>query len=111
MLYGGYNINIINMKKILIVIIVFIASISYKVFALSDEAYQIGDQVTYKDIDFYVIADCASDCEYLTMLKAEPLSYDETVKYGSTSTYQTNKGYGGVIFETDYQANIGYYNM
>lgn len=99
------------MKKMFIIIIIFLICISYKVSVKAYEEYKIGDTLTYNDINFYVIYDSSSDDEYVTLLKEVPLTFEETVKYGSTSTYKSVDGYGGVIFDTKYESNCcGYYN-
>ena len=49
-------------------------------------AYNVGDEITYKGINFYVIAPSDTKQEYVTLLKAEPLTSSETTAYGSTST-------------------------
>lgn len=99
------------MKKVFKIIIVFLICISYKVSIKAYEEYKIGDTLKYNDINFYVISDSSSDDEYVILLKEEPLTYEETVKYGSTSTYKSVDGYGGVIFDTKYESNCcGYYN-
>ena len=38
-------------------------------------AYSVGDQVTYNNINYYVIKDSSASEESVTLLKAEPLSY------------------------------------
>ena len=40
-------------------------------------AYQVGDQVSYNNINYYVIKDSNELEESVTLLKAEPLSADE----------------------------------
>ena len=62
-------------------------------------AYNIGDTITYKGINFYVIAPSDTKQDYVTLLKAEPLTSQETTTYGSTSTYVTSNGYGGAYYD------------
>ena len=46
-------------------------------------AYQVGDQVSYNNINYYVIKDSNELEESVTLLKAEPLSADEVNQYGA----------------------------
>ena len=74
-------------------------------------AYQVGDEVTYNNINYYVIKDSDTTEESVTLLKAEPLSVAEVNQFGaghvnmnvpsSVSYYQTaydSNGYGGMQY-------------
>ncbi len=74
-------------------------------------AYQVGDEVTYNNINYYVIKDSDTTEEAVTLLKAEPLSVAEVNQFGaghvnmnvpsSVSYYQTaydSNGYGGMQY-------------
>ena len=74
-------------------------------------AYQVGDQVTYNNVNYYVIKDSDTTEESVTLLKAEPLSVAEVNQFGaghvnmnvpsSVSYYQTaydSNGYGGMQY-------------
>jgi len=94
----------------------------------SPKTYNVGDEVTYNGVDYYVIKDSSSSEATVTMLKAEPLSVEEVNTYGgvgtannhvnmhvtsdtSASYYQTayNKnGYGGMAYYSS--ATCGYDN-
>ena len=78
-------------------------------------SYIIGDVITYKDINFYAIENSDTMKDYVTMLKAEPLTVDEVNLYGGVGTEDNhvnistsssmgvakdNNGYGGVAFYT-----------
>ena len=41
------------------------------------EVYEIGDEVTYNNVDYYVIKDSNESESTVTLLKAEPLTVDE----------------------------------
>ena len=74
------------------------------------DSYKIGDTVTYKGIDFYVIDNSDSNQDYVTLLKAEPLTVDEVNTYGkdhinrytvsSLETAYNENGYGGMAYYT-----------
>ena len=74
-------------------------------------AYQVGDEVTYNNINYYVIKDSGAKESTVTLLKAEPLSVAEVNQFGaghvnmnvpsSKSYYQTaydSNGYGGMQY-------------
>ncbi len=87
---------------------------------VSYKSYSIGDEVTYNNVDYYVIKDSDASDSTLTLLKAEPLSVQEVNTYGgvgtennhvnmyvtrdtSVSYYQQaydRKGYGGMAYYT-----------
>ena len=65
-------------------------------------AYSVGDQVTYNNINYYVIKDSSASEESVTLLKAEPLSYSDVQTYSNGTgaiTYDWN-GYGGMQYGT-----------
>ena len=53
---------------------------------VSYKAYSIGDEVTYNNVDYYVIKDSAASDSTLTLLKAEPLSVAEVNQFGGVGT-------------------------
>ena len=69
--------------------------------------YNIGDQVSYNNVDYYVIKDTDSS---VTLLKAEPLTIAEVNQYGaghinkntavSVGTAYNRNGYGGMAYYT-----------
>ena len=84
------------------------------------KTYNIGDQVTYNGMDFYVIANSDKTKDSVTLLKAEPLTVDEVNKYGvghinkytsanqgTVGNWQIN-GYGGMTYYSS--ENCGYVN-
>ena len=81
-------------------------------------AYQVGDQVTYNNINYYVIKDSGAKESTVTLLKADPLTVAEVNQYGvghvnmyacrssDSSCYQTAYDYnhdgtvGGMAYYT-----------
>ena len=71
-------------------------------------SYSVGDQVTYNNINYYVIKDSSASEESVTLLKAEPLSVQEVNQFGaghvnrytydSVGTAYNNNGYGGMAY-------------
>ena len=74
-------------------------------------AYIVGDEVTYNNVDYYVIKDSGAKESTVTLLKAEPLSVAEVNQFGaghvnmnvrsSESYYQTSynqNSYGGMQY-------------
>ena len=76
-------------------------------------AYKIGDQVTYNNIDYYVIANSDEATSTVTLLKAEPLTVAEVNEYGvghvnmhtaySRETANDHNGYGGMSYYSSEQ--------
>ena len=81
-------------------------------------AYNVGDEVTYNNINYYVIKDSDTTEDSVTLLKAEPLTVDEVNRYGvghinrytksSVGTASNQNGYGGMVYYTS--ENCGYVN-
>ena len=84
-------------------------------------AYTVGNQVTYNNVNYYVIKDSGAKESAVTLLKAEPLSVAEVNQFGaghvnmnvlsSESYYQTaynQNGYGGMAYYTS--ETCGYVN-
>jgi prepilin-type N-terminal cleavage/methylation domain-containing protein len=65
-------------------------------------AYQVGDTVTYNSINYYVIKDSSASEETVTLLKAEPLTYEEITTYSAGTGAQTSNqnGYGGMQYHS-----------
>ena len=71
-------------------------------------AYEVGDEVTYNNVNYYVIKNSNQTDETVTMLKAEPLTVDEVNLYGmnhinkytseSFGTAYNVNGYGGMQY-------------
>ena len=72
-------------------------------------AYSVGDQVTYNNINYYVIKDSSTSEESVTLLKAEPLSYSDIQTYSQGTGAQTSdqNGYGEMQYgtTTDYSTS------
>ena len=49
------------------------------------DAYEIGDEITYNGVDFYVIKDSGVNNSSVTMLKAEPIRSSDVAQYVSSS--------------------------
>ena len=82
--------------------------------------YNIGDEVTYNGVDYYVIKDSDITEESVTLLKAEPLTVSEVNQYGAGhvnryTRYSVGKGtaknvdgYGGMAYYSS--ETCGYLN-
>ena len=73
-------------------------------------AYSVGDQVTYNNINYYVIKDSNASEETVTLLKAEPLSYSDVQTYSQGTGAQTydQNGYGGMLYGTTSDYSTSY---
>ena len=82
------------------------------------DEYEIGDQVTYNNVDYRVIKNSSASESTVTLLKAEPLTTEEVNLYGaghvnkytreSMNTAYDSNGYGGVAYYTS--DTCGYVN-
>ena len=71
-------------------------------------AYEIGDEVSYNNVDYYVIADSDETESTVKLLKAEPLTVDEVNQFGaghvnkyttfSIGTAANKNGYGSMAY-------------
>ena len=63
-------------------------------------AYSIGDEVTYNNVDYRVIKNSSASESSITLLKAEPLTYEEVQTYSSGTGAHTsdNNGIGGMQY-------------
>ena len=77
------------------------------------DTYEIGDEITYNNINYYVIKDTGED---VTLLKAEPLTVAEVNQYGaghvnrytsaSVGTAYNANGYGGMAYYSSDLCNL-----
>ena len=69
----------------------------------ANTSYSIGDQVTYNEVQYYVIKDSDAAESTVTLLKAEPLSYEEVQKYlnGSGIDVSNNNNFGAIKYHND----------
>ena len=65
-------------------------------------SYKIGDEVTYNEVDYYVIKDSGVKKSTVTLLKAEPLSYENVQKYSVEISDPVNNhnGYGEMRYHS-----------
>ena len=66
------------------------------------KAYSVGDQVSYNNINYYVIKDSSVTEDSVTLLKAEPLTYEdvETYSAGTGTQISDQNGYGGMQYHS-----------
>ena len=62
-------------------------------------SYSVGDQVTYNNINYYVIKDSDATESTVTMLKAEPLTYEEITTYSAGTGAQTSNRTGSGVMQ------------
>ena len=101
-----------NIKSIGYMLILFISLFAFNKIS-AYKSYSVGDEVTYNNVDYYVIADSDTSESTVTLLKATPLTVVEVNQYGAghvnmyacqssdSSCYQTaydNNGYGGMAY-------------
>ena len=97
------------MKKIVSIVIVIITIFVFNNCVYAYQEYSIGDIVKYNDIDFYVIKNSSSEEDYVTLLKAEPLTEEEINYYGIGHVNKyTSSSVGTAYIENGY-AMMAYY--
>jgi hypothetical protein len=72
--------------------------------------YLIGDEVTYNDVKYYVIANSGVKESTVTLLKAEPLTVEEVNTYGTGHVNMYNARSGDSYYHQAYDSN-GYGGM
>jgi len=78
------------MKKILGIFIVLVSVLLFKNNVYAYYEYEVGDLIKYKDEDYYVIKNSDINMDYVTLLKAEPLTADEINKYNGGEFISSN---------------------
>ena len=83
-------------------------------------AYNIGDEITYKGMKFYVIAPSDTKQDYVTLLKETPLTVDEVNTYGGVgtsnnhvniyTTYNTSASYYQKAYDANGYGGMAYYS-
>ena len=80
----------------------------------SYKAYNIGDEVTYNNVNYYVIKDSGKNDSTVTLLKAEPLTVDEVNEFGTGhinrydgETVRNQNGFGGIAYYSSETCNSG----
>ena len=65
-------------------------------------AYSVGDEVTYNNVDYRVIKDSATTESTVTLLKAEPLTYEEVQTYsnGTGASIYDDNGIGRMQYHS-----------
>ena len=71
--------------------------------APTSTAYSVGDEVTYNNVDYRVIKDSSTSESSVTLLKSEPLTYEEVQTYSNGTGAQTSdqNGYGGMQYHSE----------
>ena len=66
-------------------------------------AYEIGQIIEYKGINFYVIKNSSANEDTITLLKTEPLTYEDIQTYSTGTGAETydNNGIGGMQYSSN----------
>ena len=91
-----------RMINYLLITFVLLFVLSSKIKAYKE--YKIGDIINYNKMDFYVIKNSDSEEDYVTLLKAEPLTFEELNLYGQSLGNINLK-----IYNKDNYGTITYY--
>ena len=79
------------------------------------DAYEIGDEISYNGVDYYVINNSGVRESSVTLLKAEPLTTEEVNEYGGVGTANNHvniKSYSsvGTAFDSNGYGRTTYYS-
>ena len=72
-------------------------------------AYTVGDEVTYNNVDYYVIKDSGAKESTVTLLKAEPLKVAEVNEYGAGHVNRYTSDSVGTAYDSDSYGGMAYY--
>jgi len=73
------------------------------------DVYEIGDEVTYNNVNYYVIKDLGAKESTLTLLKAEPLTTAEVNQYGVGHINQYTDYSQGIALDKNGYGCMAYY--
>ena len=74
------------------------------------KSYEIGDEVTYNNVDYYVIKKSNSNEENVTLLKSEPLTVEEVNRYGVGHVNMYTTEYQGTAYDEIEYGGMAYYS-
>ena len=81
-----------------------------KLTSITYSAYNVGDQITYNGIDFYVISPSDETNDLVTLLKAEPLTVDEVNTYGAGHVNNYTEDSVGTAYDDNGYGIMAYYS-
>ena len=74
------------------------------------DVYSVGDEVTYNNVDYYVIANSDATESSVTLLKAEPLTVEEVNEYGVGHINRYLYEYQGTAYDENGYGGMAYYS-
>ena len=72
------------------------------------KAYSVGDVITVANEQYYVIANSETSSDYVTALKATPLTTSEVTTYGA-GHINVNNRYNGAVYDNNGRGGMAYY--
>ena len=73
-------------------------------------AYSVGDEVSYNNVDYYVIADSGPSEANVTLLKKTPLTVAEVTEYGIGHVNRYTSSSVGIAYDQNGYGGMVYYN-
>ena len=71
------------------------------------ETYEVGDQVTYNNVDYRVIKDSGANESTVTLLKATPLTVAEVTQYGAGHIHRYTSDSVGTAYDYNNDGTVG----
>ena len=78
--------------------------------SLSYEEYEVGDEVTYNNVNYYVIKHSGINESTVILLKAEPLTVAEVNQYGVGHVNRYTYNSVGVVYDYNGYGGMAYYS-
>lgn len=101
------------MKKIILIMALFLAIILRTNIIAAEtvyKEYKIGDKITYNDMEFYVIDDSDEKSNYVTVIKANPLTIQEVNEYGGGYLNKYTLSSKGTAYDIGRYGGVAYYS-
>jgi len=73
-------------------------------------AYNVGDEITYKGMKFYVVSPSGTTEDSVTALKETPLTVDEVTTYGAGHINRYTPSSQGVVYNSNGYGGMTYYS-
>ena len=73
------------------------------------QAYSVGDEITYNNVDYYVIKDSGAKEDSVTLLKATPLTTSEVNTYGAGHVNRYTNASQGTAYNWGGYGTMAYY--
>ena len=101
------------MKKIILITIIGLMLILKLDIVFAEKIYseyKVGDKITYNGMEFYVIDDSDEKSNYVTVIKANPLTIQEVNEYGGGYLNKYTLSSKGTAYDIGRYGGVAYYS-